>query len=48
VDIIPACIEIRGGFRRTEVANNRRIQLKDGSFVNFSRRYPSRLNHLFH
>jgi hypothetical protein len=25
-----------------------RILLKDGSFVNFSRRYRSRLNHLFH
>lgn len=25
-----------------------RIVLKDGSFVNFSRRYRSRLNHLFH
>ncbi len=25
-----------------------RIVLKDGSFVNFSRRYRSRLSHLFH
>jgi DNA-binding LytR/AlgR family response regulator len=25
-----------------------RILLKDGSFVNFSRRYRSRLSHLFH